>query len=671
MKHFLISLLILLVSFSPAFAEKRIAVLPFEVPESRPDLKQYGVGITDTITIALSNIKDFIMIDRTQFQTILKEQSIQNSGLISPEKIVSLGKLLGAEILVIGAIQIAGNDYRITARLTEVETGKIIKAVQVTGTSIFDLQDKLAEEVISQQNVTVSDSILSRIKKIVKPTNNVNAYEYYLKGKALVQKATIKSYQEAIKNFNIALKSDSNYTLALAAKSEAQALLSFELELRGKQYKDILKEAEDNANNALNQRVEIGDIHRALSTIYKLQGKFDNAKEEARKALELNSNDTDAKYLLWSSSINKTDNREMMELISSNDFIFKKHLALGYAYFKQNKYRDAINIFNEVIKIDPDYVYAYIGLGYSYEKINDYDSAEFAFKQTVSINKSLADGYAGLGLVAFRKGKLKESLKLFNKSLENNSNYSFGHSGLGYVYFEMGNMENSFEEYKIAIEINPDDFYARNGLGSYYFKKGMYNQALEQFRTVLGINYTDADAHYNIALVYHATGNEKDAVKELKEVLLLYPDFIKAYFKLAEIYENSQMFDDAVSQYKQIIRLNPGDTNSLNKIGILYYKNKKYPEAISFYKKALSINFEDASAHNNLGIVYYLQGKINDAVSEYKEALRINPDDISANENIAFTYELLGKKTEAKYFYAKTCELGKKEVCEWLRNNPG
>ena len=117
------SALFLALFAAPSYAEKRLAVLPFDVPESRPDMKQFGIGITDTINIALSGIHDFIMIDRSQFENILKEQAFQQSGMTDPEKITKLGRLVGAEILIVGSIQTDGLSYRITARLTEVETG--------------------------------------------------------------------------------------------------------------------------------------------------------------------------------------------------------------------------------------------------------------------------------------------------------------------------------------------------------------------------------------------------------------------------------------------------------------------------------------------------------------------------------------------------------------------
>lgn len=653
---------------SPAFAEKRIAVLPFDVPESKPEMKQFGVGITDTINIVLSNLNDFVMIDRSQLQNVMKEQAVQQTGFVDTEKAVKVGKILGAEILIIGAIQTDGTTYRITARMTEVETGKIIKAVQVTGTNIFELQDKLAAEIINQQKVVPTEGIVSRMKKILNATSNVDAYQYYLKGKDNFLKYTINGYKEAIEFFDKALETDRSYTLALASKAEAQALLASELELNAKPYKGMLNNALENANLALNQQTDLGDVHRALSTIYKIQGNFEEGRKEAKKALDLNQNDADAYYLLWSNSNSNLDDPIIQKAVSINPFIVKKHFAIGYAYFKQSKYQEAIDIYNEVLKINPKFLLAHVALGYAYEKIGDLENAEETFREAIAINKSIADGHAGLGLILFRKGNLKESFNEYDKAIKANPNYSLAHTGLGYVYYALGKKEDAFKEFKTAIELNPDDFYVRNALGYYYYEKGQFDLALEEFKTALGINYNDVDARYNIGNLYLAEKKYDDAIIQFKEAVSIYPQGIAPRIRLAEIYSEQGKLKESANEYLQILKYKPDNYLALNSLGIIYYKQGKHNEAVKSFTDSLKIRYEDSGTHNNLGITYYAMGKINEAVTEYSEAIKINPQDVNAHENLSIAYNKMGRKTEALSYLKKACMLGSDSSCQSLSN---
>jgi tetratricopeptide (TPR) repeat protein len=667
-KIIFISLFLFISMAFPALAEKRIAVLPFDVPDTRPDMKQFGIGITDTLNIALSNIKEFIMIDRSQLEAIMKEQAFQNSGFIDSDTAVKLGKLMGAEMLVIGSIQSEEDNYRISARLTDVETGKILKAVQVTGTSIFDLQDKLALEMIAQQNVTPSPGVMSRIKKILLSTGNQTAYDYYLRGRNKYLLFTIKGYQEAIKLFDQALETDKNYTLALASKAEAQALLSLDMELDGKPYKSIMEDAEANARQAVKQDSELADAHRALSLVFKMQARAEDGKNEALRAIELNPNDAEAYYLLWANSNSNLDDPLFQKAIKINPYIVKKHLAIGVSYFKRSKYKEAIEIYQEALKINPGFAMTYVALGFAYEKNGDLENAEIAFKTAAKIRFYIADVHVGLGLVNFRKGKVKEAIAEFNSAININPNNSYAHTGLGYVYFYQKKPEEALKEYQAAIEINPDDYYARNTLGNYYYSKGEYEKALEQYQIATGINYFDVDSYYHRALVYRVQGKTEQAINSFKEALKINPEYTRAYTKLAELYQGMNKTDEAINCYQSVLAYKPDDPVAHYSLGIIYYQQNKIDQAISHYKSVLLINPDDVNTHNNLGTAYFVQEKMEEAVTEYKAALKIKPNDLNANQNLGLAYERQNRNEEAVLQFKKVCKLGNKDACDWLKS---
>lgn len=666
-KKILLSTAFICAVFTPhANAEKRIAVVPFDVPESRPDMKQFGVGITDTINIVLSNFEDFVMVDRSQLENVMKEQAVQKSGFIDSEKAVKMGKILGAQVLVLGSIQNDGTNYRITARMTEVETGKIIKAVQVTGTNIFELQDKLASEIIDQQKVVASEGILTRIKNIINATKSVDAYGYYLKGKDDLLKSNLTGYKSAIDYFDKAIETDNSYALALAAKAEAQALLASELELNAKPYKSILDKALENANNALSKQNQLGDAYRALSTIYKIQGNFEQGKKEAEKALSLNPNDADAYYLLWSNSSSNLEDPLIKKAVSINPYIVKKHFAIGYAYFKQSKFQEAIDVYNEVLKINPKFYLGYIAMGYAYDRLENYDKAEESFRQALAINKSMSDAHAGLGFIMFKKGDLKSSFKEYDIAIKANPSYSLAHTGLGYVYFAIGKKDESLVEFKKAIESNPDDFYARNALGYYYYERGELDLAMSEFKTVLGINYNDADARYNIGNIYLYQKKYDDAIIQFKEAIDIHKNWISPKLKLAQTYSEQGKIKEAENLYNQVLTLKPDNFNALNAIGIIYYQQNKLNEAVNVLNKSIQIKNDDAGTYNNLGIVYYALGRFNEAIQQYEKAISLNSNNINAHENLYIVYNKIGNKDMASFYLKKSCMLGSDLLCETL-----
>ncbi|MEA3287702.1 MAG: CsgG/HfaB family protein [Candidatus Marinimicrobia bacterium] len=102
---------------------KSIAVLEFE---AKGVSKLEASTLTDRFRSELVQTKVFLQIERNKIEQIFKEQKLQMSGTVSEDKLVEIGELLGAELLVIGSIGKLASTYTIDLRLVEVESGEII-----------------------------------------------------------------------------------------------------------------------------------------------------------------------------------------------------------------------------------------------------------------------------------------------------------------------------------------------------------------------------------------------------------------------------------------------------------------------------------------------------------------------------------------------------------------
>ena len=102
-------------------AGKRIALLPINAAD-----KENGSYAYDTITVLFTNTLKYDMLERARIDAIITEQDFQYSGMVSDETAVSIGKLLGANVIIIGDISGSGNTRRLVFRALDVETGKIV-----------------------------------------------------------------------------------------------------------------------------------------------------------------------------------------------------------------------------------------------------------------------------------------------------------------------------------------------------------------------------------------------------------------------------------------------------------------------------------------------------------------------------------------------------------------
>ncbi len=110
-------------SGEPGKPLKSIAVLEFE---AKGVSTLEASTLTDRFRSELVQTKVFKQIERNQIEQIFNEQKLQMSGTVSDDKLVEIGELLGAELLVIGSIGKLGSTYTIDLRLVDVQSGEII-----------------------------------------------------------------------------------------------------------------------------------------------------------------------------------------------------------------------------------------------------------------------------------------------------------------------------------------------------------------------------------------------------------------------------------------------------------------------------------------------------------------------------------------------------------------
>jgi TolB-like protein len=128
-------LAILLLLFSFASAQQTIAVIEFE---GKGVSQTEASALSDELEIHLSNIGGYIVIERSERGNILEEQGFQQTGCVSSECAVEVGKLLGSQLIVVGSISKVGSTFSVTAKIVDVQTGKITRTANYKYRGIID-----------------------------------------------------------------------------------------------------------------------------------------------------------------------------------------------------------------------------------------------------------------------------------------------------------------------------------------------------------------------------------------------------------------------------------------------------------------------------------------------------------------------------------------------------
>ena len=258
-----------------------IAVLPFANMSGDPEQEYFADGMVEEIITALSRIRWLFVIASNSSFTY-KGQAID---------VKRVGRELGVRYVLEGSVRRAGGRVRITAQLIEVETGAHLWADRFDGTleDIFDLQDQVATSVAGVIEPTLRKAETQLASR--KPTENLNAYDLYLRALA-VWDWEEAGLRQAIVLLNEALAIDPSY----AAAAARIAYCRIWLQSRGFRVSD---EEIAGAGQLAAQAIRLGnDDPDALwmgahATAFFTRA-FGVAESASERALALNANSADA-----------------------------------------------------------------------------------------------------------------------------------------------------------------------------------------------------------------------------------------------------------------------------------------------------------------------------------------------------------------------------------------
>ena len=256
-----------------------VAVLPFKNLSGDADHDFFSDGTTEDVITALGRFSNLLVISKSA------TFPFKNSNA-SPSEI---GRILNARYLLDGSIRRAGNRVRVGVTLTEPTTGRNVwsEKYDVEGDDIFTVQDNIAKRVVGAAAVSLTRVEQERV--LAKPTSNLAAYGYVLRGRNAFSHDTRDSNDEASELFQRAIDLDPNYADAYAALgySYYEAVISGWSEFRTEE----LERAEALAQKALALDPATTRAYRLLAQLHLYRKRFDLALAQVDRALEINPSD--------------------------------------------------------------------------------------------------------------------------------------------------------------------------------------------------------------------------------------------------------------------------------------------------------------------------------------------------------------------------------------------
>ena len=367
-------------------AAKSVAVLPFTNMSADADNEYFADGIAEEIINALTKVQSLRVASRTS--------SFAFKG--KTEVIGEIGRKLKVSTVLEGSVRKMGNKLRITAQLINVADGYHLFAETYDREmeDIFAIQEDISQAIVKSLRVILSEGeklAMGRASAV-----DVNAYDYYLRGRKFFHQHRRKSLEYSVQMFEKAIEIDSGYALAYAGIAVASSLLYTYFDRRA--VNSI--QADVASRKALELAPDLAEAHLARAIALRIGERADEAEHEFEAAIKLDPKLFDAFYFY------------------------------GRARKYQRRYADAVKLLERASQLQPE----------------DFQAPAF-----------LGGSYAGMGMRAEATAARRRAVKLIEQRLDlypdDARAYNLGATTLA----KLGNIPRALEFAQKSLSIEPDD----------------------------------------------------------------------------------------------------------------------------------------------------------------------------------------------------------------------
>ena len=404
--------------------EKSIAVLYFENMSSEKDSDYFCAGMTEDIITDLSKIQELKVVSRSDVLPFRKKEVNTRD----------VGDALRVNYILDGSVRKSGNRIRITAQLISVRDGYQLWAERFDRLveDIFDLQNEVSHKIVDALKVSLSEAERQLLAQ--KPTDDLLAYDFYMRGRELLYLKGRRNTESAIKMFEDAVAIDSRFANAYAGLAEAYS---------------SMYEWYDGNSMWLSKAIEMN-----------------------QHALELEPSSLEAKYgiamVYFHHRRFAESRRTIEEILKENSEFFPGHIRLGMIAELSNDLEAALKHYQRAAELKPYDEDAFIFLTGVYKRRGDITAAEEAALKVIEIT---------------------------SRKLEASLDDIIVMSRLAEAYARFGSREEANATLRRVLELEPNDGLAVYNCSCAYALMGEKSASLVLLRRAFAIGFR-AVAHW-------------------------------------------------------------------------------------------------------------------------------------------------------------------------------
>lgn len=270
------------------------------------------------------------------------------------------------------------------------------------------------------------------------------------------------------------------------------------------------------------------------------------------------------------------------EVVRADPKVIDAWFTLGNTYYREQRFKEAIEYFKRALELKPDYDLALINMSNAYRELGQDEAAQAGYEHYLRVDPKNA----------------------------------WVHYQLGEICLDRNDLECADARFSKALEIDPKVASARNALGALAFRRGDVATAERQIRAALAEKPDVRLAHFNLALLAEAAGDTATASREYGRELELHESAFRAAFNLARLHQREDRHQEALALFERAITINPRFAEGHYYLAKAQLDLNRIDEAFASARKALELDPRSSVAAMGYFVmadVYGRQGRMAEA----------------------------------------------------------
>ncbi len=375
--------------------------------------------------------------------------------------------------------------------------------------------------------------------------------------------------------------------------------------------------------------------------------------------------------------------------------------------YRAKRYEEALNFYEKVIQIEPNYSDAYVGKGDCLRKLKDYYNAISAYERAIQLNLKNVSAYNGMCYACAKLRHYDNALLMHLKAIKIDPENATAYNGKGIIFRLQGGYEEALQAFEEAIRLSRHE----DNLAGFYYNKGLtlcdlnrYEEALEAYEYAMQLEpgrkkYLDERTRIfhelsssqlttheqlksiskneqakNISKFFddgeslYRLQRYKESLEAFDKALRIDPAYTPAQLRRGNIFLELKQYWTALRVFDTILQLQANHAHALVGKGNALLRLKYYEEALLAFDNALQLNSKLVQAYASKGHALFALLRSMDALKAYETAIELNTSDVDCYKNAGDILISLGPEyyERAAQLYERALHVAPEDVSTYL-----